>query len=368
MADYYFRTEGLSVGYQGVPVVDSITIGMKRGEILTLVGPNGAGKSTILKSIARQLEPVAGIMYLDRESLAGLSGKELAQRMAVVFTERIHGEMMTCEDIVAYGRYPYTGRFGLLSEEDRRIVRESMELVQVSHLRDRDFTCISDGQRQRVMLARAVCQEPEILLLDEPTSYLDVKYKLEFLAALQEMTRRRRLSVIMSLHELDLAERISDRVLCIRDDRVDAFGSPEQIFRPGYITSLFSVGKGAFDEGSGSLELEAPEGVPEVFVLAGAGTGRKVYRRLQRQGTAFVTGILYESDLDYPVAKALAAQVITAPHCQPIGREQTEKARRLLAGCQRLICCRTEFGEWESGNRELMEYAKKSGMAVEWEV
>lgn len=214
MKDFYFYTKGLTVGYQGIPLIKDIEIQLKRGEILTLIGPNGAGKTTILKSIMKQLEPVGGTVFLDENEIGAMAGKELAQKMSVVLTSRVNTELMTCEDVVETGRYPYTGRFGILSEEDHRIVAESMELVHVSELRDRDFTKISDGQKQRVMLARAICQEPEIILLDEPTSFLDIKYKLEFLSVLQNLARTRTLSVIMSLHELDLAERISDKILC----------------------------------------------------------------------------------------------------------------------------------------------------------
>ncbi len=241
MADYYFQTQKMSVGYQKVPLISDMEFGLNKGEILTLIGPNGAGKSTILKSIARQLSLVAGTAFLDGKELSEYSAAELSQRMAVVFTDKLYGELMTCEDVVATGRYPYTGHFGILSGADRQAVREAMELVHVAELKDRQFGKISDGQRQRIMLARAICQEPEIILLDEPTSYLDIRYKLEFLEALQEMAAKKKLSVIMSLHELDLAQRISDKVLCIGERGVERFGTPEEIFAGEYLCELFHI-------------------------------------------------------------------------------------------------------------------------------
>lgn len=144
--------------------------------------------------------------------------------------------MMTCKEVVATGRYPYTGKFGVLSKEDWKIVDEAVRLVHIEDLAERDFTKTSDGQKQRVMLARALCQQPDILVLDEPTSFLDIRYKLEFLSIIQEMARNDRLTVILSLHELDLAERISDKVLCVRGDRIDRFGTPEEIFCGDYIS------------------------------------------------------------------------------------------------------------------------------------
>lgn len=361
----YFATQEMSVGYQKHPLIDNIEIRLERGEILTLIGPNGAGKSTILKSIARQLQLLHGVIYLDRRDLQQLSGAELSRRMAVVLTDRLRTELMTCEDVVATGRYPYTGRFGLLSEADRRAVREAMELVHVTELREQDFTRISDGQRQRVMLARAICQEPEILILDEPTSYLDVKYKLEFLSILQELRRKKGLTVIMSLHELELAARISDRILCIDGRHVDRFGSPREVFESGYISRLFSISAGSFDEENGSMELEAARGEPEVFVIAGGGFGRHVYRSLQRRGTAFAAGILFRNDLDYPVAKALAVRVIEAPAFEPIPDALTAAAKESLEGCRRVICCRETFGTLEKANQELLAYAGQMGKTVE---
>lgn len=363
--EYYFKTEQMSVGYLGEPLIKDIEIGLHRGEILTLIGPNGAGKSTILKSITRQLSLLGGAVYLDNRELARMSGAELSRKMAVVFTEKLRTELMTCEDVAATGRYPYTGRFGLLSEADRAIVREAMELVHVAEIKNEDFTKISDGQRQRVMLARAICQEPEILILDEPTSYLDVKYKLEFLSMLQKLRDKKGLTVIMSLHELELAERVSDRILCVKGEYVEHFGKPEEIFRPGYIKALFGIEAGSYDEESSSMELEPAKGEAEVFVIAGGGTGRNVYRMLQRQQTAFMTGILFENDLDYPVARALAAKVVAAEGFEPVKEELLQEAKAKIDCCKRVICCKCKFGSLEWANKELMEYAKAAGKLIE---
>ena len=362
---YYFETKQLSVGYRKRPLIQNIEIGLNKGEILTLIGPNGAGKSTILKSIAKQLSPIGGLIYIDRQSLESMSGAELSQKMAVVLTDKIKTEMMTCEDVVATGRYPYTGRFGILSGADNAAVKEAMELVNVTGIREQDFRRISDGQRQRVMLARAICQEPEILILDEPTSFLDVKYKLEFLSILQEMRKKKGLTVIMSLHELELAQRVSDKILCVNKSRVERFGTPEEVFTPGYIAELFGISAGSFDEENGSMELEAAAGRPEVFVIAGGGCGKAVYRRLQREGTAFATGILFQNDLDYPPARALAAEVIAAEGFEPITEALVEQAKQRIDSCKRVICCKTCFGSLETANRELLAYAKSRGKVTE---
>ena len=365
--EYYFRAEKMTVGYEQKPLIEEIEIALKKGEILTLIGPNGAGKSTVLKSITKQLALLGGTVYLGKEDMNTMSGNALSQRMAVVLTQRLQTELMSCEEVVATGRYPYTGRFGILSEHDRQIVKESMELVHVTEIQDRDFRYISDGQRQRVMLARALCQEPDIIVLDEPTSYLDVKYKLEFLSVLQELSRKKALTVILSLHELELAERISDKILCLNGARVDRYGSPEEIFESGYLSGLFRIEAGSFDEVNGNLELPAPCGDAKVFVIAGGGSGRTVYRKLQRAGTSFATGILYENDLDYPVAAALAQKVIAAPAFEPVDEKLFDAAKTVMERCERAICCRETFGSYETMNRKLLEYAGKLGVEVIWQ-
>lgn len=359
--EYYFKTECMSVGYDGRPVVKDIELCLKKGEILTLIGPNGAGKSTVLKSIARQLALISGVVYLDKQDMAAMSGEELSRKLAVVFTDRLKAEMMTCQDVAATGRYPYTGRFGILSKSDYDVIEEAMKLVHVEEIKNREFTRISDGQRQRVMLARAICQEPDIIILDEPTSYLDVKYKLEFLAVLQELRRKKGLTVIMSLHELELAAKISDKILCIGLKHPERLGTPEEVFTPGYITNLFGITTGRFGEHTQSVELPAPEGKAEIFVIAGAGTGGAVYRDLQRKGLAFMTGILFQNDLDFPAAKALAAKVLESESFEPVPKDTLEQAKQSIDQCKTVICCRNHFGSLETANKELYIYAQKCG-------
>ena len=362
----YFYTEDLQVGYSGKQIINPVQIGIKKGEILTLVGPNGAGKSTILKSIAAQLPTLGGAVYLDGADLLGMKGTQRAQRMAVMFTEKVHAEWMTCRDVVAAGRYPYTGRFGVLSEADWKAVDEAMDAVQVTELRERDFQTLSDGQRQRVMLARALCQEPELLLLDEPTSYLDIRYKLEFMAVLQELARRKKVAVILSIHELDLAERVSDWVLCVSPGRESRFGRPEAMLTPEHLSELFQVEEGRFRQAGGSMELPRPEGEPEVFVLAGGGSGRAVFWQLQRSGIAFSTGILSESDQDYPVACTLASRLIAVPAFEEISEEKENEARACLDACPRVIVCRRRYGGWAAANDRLLAYARGAGKKIEY--
>ena len=253
MSDF-LSTENLAVGYDGKPLIRDVCIRVQRGKIVTLIGPNGSGKSTILKTIVGQLSKVSGTVLLEKKSMEQLRQNEIARKMAILMTQRVHPELMTCFDVVSTGRYPYTGALGLLSKEDKRIVMEAMELVHSVELADRPFEAISDGQRQRILLARALCQQPEIIVLDEPTSYLDIRYKLELLTILKTMVREKNLAVLMSLHELELAERVSDTVVCVSGDRIDRMGSPKEIFSNDYIAMLYHMEPGKYDPCFDTLE------------------------------------------------------------------------------------------------------------------
>lgn len=361
MADYYFQMKDLSVGYNGNSLIRDINIGINKGEIVTLIGPNGSGKSTILKSITRQLKVVGGNVFFDDTSLLKLSYKELASKMAVVLTDRIKTELMTCHDIVATGRYPYTGRLGILTQEDERLVEEAMQAVHAQELGNRDFNAISDGQKQRVLLARAICQDPDVIVLDEPTSFLDVKYKLELLSILERMARQKKITVIMSLHEIDLAQKISDKIICVKGETISHYGSPEEVFTEEIIRELYGINNGYFDPLFGSIELPAPEGEPEVFVISSGGTGIPVYRRLQKEHIPFAAGILYENDMDYRLARLLAAEVITEEPFEEIREETLQKAFETIGKCKRVINAGVKIGTWNIGIERLLERAEIEG-------
>ena len=331
---WYLETKDLSVGYNKTALIHDINIGIEKGEIVTLIGPNGAGKSTILKSITRQLELIAGTVTIQNEDLHAISYKNLATKMAVVLTDRMKPELMTCYEIVATGRYPYTGRLGILTKEDEKKVEEAMAAVHAVELGNRDFNEISDGQKQRILLARAICQEPEIIILDEPTSFLDIRYKLDLLSILRNMAKEKNITVIMSLHEIDLAQKVADKILCVKGDRIAHYGRPEEIFEENMIRDLYDIDNGFFDPLFGSIELKKVSGVPRVLVISSCGGGIPLYRQLQKQEKPFAAGILYTNDVDYQLARLLAEEVIQAAPFEPVSDAAVERALQLVDSCQ----------------------------------
>ena len=235
------ETRHLAMGYDKTPLAQEIGLKLAPGQILTLIGPNGAGKSTLLKTLAGQLAPLGGAVLLDGQDLARYTGTARAQKMALMLPHTRPTELTTCFEFAAAGRIPYTGRLGILSPADRQIVAGALERVGAGALADRDFNCISDGQRQRILLARALCQQPQLILLDEPTSFLDVKGKIELLSILQKLAHEEGLGVIVSLHELDMAQKISDAVVCVAPRAVSGVMTPDAAFAPENIRQLYDL-------------------------------------------------------------------------------------------------------------------------------
>ena len=339
----------------------------QRQRILTLIGPNGSGKSTILKSITKQLTLIGGKVTIGEKNLKDLSYKELATKMAVVLTQRAKPELMTCYEVVAAGRYPYTGRLGILTREDEKKTQEALEIVHATEYAEKSFEAISDGQRQRILLARAICQEPEVLILDEPTSFLDIRYKLELLTILKNMAKEKQITVIMSLHEIDLAQKISDKILCVKGDTIFGYGEPEAIFKEDFIQKLYEIDNGHFDPVFGSVELAKAEGEAEVFVISSGGSGIPVYRNLQKAKIPFSAGILYTNDIDYHLAEHLAVSVIEEEPFEPVSDRAFERAKQMIRQCKKVINAGIVIGTTNRKMKELLVFAEEMGKLESYE-
>ena len=235
------EAERLSVGYAHKAVVSEMDFSIMSGEIVALIGENGSGKSTLLKTLIKDLPPVSGKVFIEGRETGKLSANDIAKAMAIVMTRSVKPDYFTCYDMVASGRYPYTDRLGRLKSEDKKAVEEAMRLTGTESLSEKYVTDISDGQRQLIMLARAIAQDPQILILDEPTSFLDIRHKLLFSKAVKALVSDRHLAVLMSIHELDLVREMSDRIIALKDGRIDSQGSTEEILTDGYIKELFRL-------------------------------------------------------------------------------------------------------------------------------
>lgn len=360
----YLQTMDLAVGYDGSVLIHDINIAVEKGKILTLIGPNGAGKSTILKSITRHLAKLGGAVYIGGKEIYTWRPKEMARQVAVVLTDRIRPELMTCGELVAMGRYPYTNALGKLTDRDKAAVRRALEQVHALDLEKRDFTTLSDGQRQRVLLARAICQEPEVIVLDEPTAFLDIRHKIELLDILRAMAQEDHTTVVMSLHEIDLAAKISDYLICVKGDAISKFGPPDEIFGHGDIDRLYEIENGSYNMLFGSVELGCPKGDPQVFVVGGGGYGVRWYRALQKRQTPFAAGILFENDVDYQVARVLSGHVVSAPAFEPVEEACFLRAAALLRKCGIVLDAGTPVGSFNQCNARLLRLAEEEGVPV----
>ena len=234
------KIESLSAGYRGKAVVQSVNLEIKKGEIISFIGPNGAGKSTLLKTLYRELSPVAGAVFIDGGDVSKMPLKELARKMSIVTTDRIKPEHMTCREVVMAGRLPYTDGFGVLGKEDRQAAEDAIALMKIEDFADKQFNNLSDGQKQRTLIARAIAQSPEYLVMDEPTSYLDIRYRMELMEVLEGLAKKG-VTIVMSIHELELAVSVSDRLLLVYDDGKTLCKTPSEVMEEGFIRDLFSL-------------------------------------------------------------------------------------------------------------------------------
>lgn len=235
------HVKDVSVGYGERTVLDTLNVDIKRGAVTSIVGPNGCGKSTLLRTMSRLLNPTKGEIVLDGKSIHDIPTRKLATQLGLLPQSPIAPDGIVVADLVGRGRTPHQGILGRWSQQDYDIVAEALETTGISDLAERSIDELSGGQRQRVWIAMALAQRTDTLLLDEPTTYLDVKHQLDVLDLLTELNRDRGTTIVMVLHDLNLAARYSDELVAVSGGKVFAHGHPREVITKENVKSVFGI-------------------------------------------------------------------------------------------------------------------------------
>jgi iron complex transport system ATP-binding protein len=372
--DTLLEVQGITFGYSHQPLLYNVSLQVRSGEMVGLLGPNGSGKTTLLRLLSGYLQPQQGCVLLQGHDLRQWGRRTVAQHVAVVPQELHMPFAFTVEHMVGLGRTPFVNAFfGSRTATDRRIVADAMQATAVTSLAERAFNELSGGERQRVLIAMALAQQPTVLLLDEPTSHLDIKYQVETLALVQKLNRERGVTVIAALHDLNLAARYFPRLLLFQRGIV-ADASPAQVLEPGLLRRVYGVDvQVGILRGASHLSVLPPAGEqqnvaaiqqPRVHVLAGGGSGERVMRALADERIAFVAGALNIGDSDHTLALRLADEVITEQPFAPISPEALAQVRASFERVAMLIVCPSPLGP---GNVALLKealLARKRGLPV----
>jgi len=298
------QTRDLTVGYHSRRrrrvVLSGLNLTVHPGEFVCLLGANGSGKTTLMRTLTRTQRALAGSVEINGENIARMSHYDLARNVAVVLTERIAVGAMEAYQLVELGRYPHSGWSGLLSERDNQIVRESIAAVGAQHLARRDVNELSDGERQRIMIARALAQRPAVLLLDEPSAFLDVSARVEMIAMLRRLAREQNVSVVLSSHDLELALRTSDTIWLFDGTGGIKTGAPEDLLADGSVAAAFSGSGIVFDAEERAFKVRnTPHS--KAFIEGDANRLGYATSALEREGYA-VTGSIEESDVQVTIS------------------------------------------------------------------
>jgi iron complex transport system ATP-binding protein len=234
-------TEKLDIAYDDTLIVKALDMNIPHGKITSIIGPNGCGKSTVLKAVGRILKPKTGLVYLSGDDIRKLSTKEIAKKMAILPQTPTAPSGLTVSELVAYGRFPHQKGFGKLMPEDKKIIQWALKVTKLTEFEHREVDTLSGGQRQRVWIAMALAQQTDLILLDEPTTYLDLAHQMEVLKLLYDLNRRQGCTIAMVLHDLNLAARFSDYIIAIRSGKIIKHGTPEEVMTPEVLKEAFSI-------------------------------------------------------------------------------------------------------------------------------
>lgn len=238
---YAFQVKRLTTGYENTRIIEDLDVSIQTGKITTIIGPNGCGKSTFLKTIGRILKKERGDIFLQEENMNTMSTKEIAKKLALLAQSPAAPGQLKVHELITYGRYPHRKNVGRLTNEDIEKINWAMDVTHTEEFRDRELSALSGGQRQRVWLAMALAQETDILLLDEPTTYLDMAHQLEVLEIVQQLNNNFGCTIVMVLHDLNHAARFSDELIVMRKGKVLHTGTPEQMMTTEILKEVFQI-------------------------------------------------------------------------------------------------------------------------------
>jgi iron complex transport system ATP-binding protein len=287
MTEAHIETKSLEIGYDGrnnrTVVARNINLRLNPGELVCLLGPNGAGKSTLMRTLAGMQAPLGGQVMLDGKDIHRMDPRERARVLSVVLTERITVGLLDVYSLVSLGRYPYTGWNGKLNEQDHRVIQRSLQVVNAAEFANRQVLELSDGERQRVMMARALAQEPRLMVLDEITAFLDLPRRVDIMRTLRQLARESRVAVLLSTHDLELAFRSADRIWLLPKGGDIQVGTPEHLVLSGAFERAFHAEGVDFDPASGMFRLHR-EHVAEIEVTGDSLHAIWTARALERHG------------------------------------------------------------------------------------
>tara|TARA_R110002050_G_scaffold53055_8_gene120668 strand:- start:1365 stop:2159 length:795 start_codon:yes stop_codon:yes gene_type:complete len=252
------KTHQLSIGYKTkkveTTIASHINFQLQKGELIGLVGANGIGKSTLLRTLIKVQPPLSGTIEINNEDIESTSTLELAKQLSIVLTEPLLSKNLSVFELIALGRHPYTNWVGNLSENDLSVINNALQLVNISELKDKKCYELSDGQLQKVMIARALAQDTTIIVLDEPTTHLDMYHKAYILKLLQKLTKETGKTILFSSHEIDLAIQICDTMIVMQKDKV-VCDQPCRLIETGVFETLFPKDLISFDDKTGSFRV-----------------------------------------------------------------------------------------------------------------
>ena len=235
------RIEDLSLSYGDKPVVQNLSLRVKKGQVVSIIGPNASGKSSILKSIAGIIKPVSGKIFIEEKDISKMDSKKLAQKVSILLQQNKTLDDMSIEELVYFGRYPHKKWFEGFEASDKKIIEEVMKFTNTFALRDKTLETLSGGERQRAWIAMALAQEPDILLFDEPTTYLDMAHQIEFLELVNRLNKETGVTVVLVLHDLNQAARYGNYLFAMKEGKIFAQGNPEEVLNPQNILNIYNI-------------------------------------------------------------------------------------------------------------------------------